>query len=111
MAEAKTRNAIGLAMKAGRIVSGDFAAEKTVRAGNARLILLDAGVSDNTREKYEALAKAQDIGMFMIADLGACIGKPGRMVAAVTDDSFTNMIMRASRDLTDGGVQERGGKG
>lgn len=101
MRDAKLTNAIGLAMKAGKLVSGDFVAEKTIRADKAKLILLDADVSDNTSDKYEHLAARTGCIMIRIEELGYAIGKPGRMVAAVTDDNFKNLILK-SVSITDG---------
>lgn len=90
------RNAIGLAMKAGRLQSGDFAVEKLVRAGKARLVLMDGGASDNTRDKYAHLCESARIALLDVPELGACIGKPGRMLAAVTEKDFTDMILRCA---------------
>ena len=39
--DAKLNNSIGLAMKAGKIASGDFSVEKAVRSGTAKLVMLD----------------------------------------------------------------------
>lgn len=89
-------NAIGLAMKAGRIQSGDFAVEKLVRAGKALLLLMDDTASDNTREKYDRLCRTAQIDCMHVPALGACIGRPGRILAAVTDKNFTDMILRAA---------------
>ena len=82
-------------MKAGRLQSGDFAVEKLVRAGKALLVLIDEGASDNTRDKYLHLCQSAQIGLTEVSELGVCIGKPGRMLAAVTDQNFKDMILRA----------------
>ena len=91
----KLHNAVGLAMKAGRLSSGDFSVEKLVRAGKALLVLIDETASDNTLDKYTHLCGSAQIGLMKVPDLGACIGKPGRMLAAVTEKNFTDMILRA----------------
>ena len=43
------RNAVGFAMKAGKLASGDFAADKAVKSGRAHLIIVDSDASDNTK--------------------------------------------------------------
>jgi ribosomal protein L7Ae-like RNA K-turn-binding protein len=91
----RLHNAMGLAMKAGRVRSGDFVTEKLVRAGGAKLVLLDADVSDNTRTKYVKLCELNQIPLTIVPELGMSVGRPGRMVAAVTDENFKNMIIRA----------------
>lgn len=103
-------NAIGLAMKAGRIQSGDFTVEKLVRAEQVKLVLLDAGASENTREKYRAMCRTHGAETMLIAELGRWIGKPGRMIAAVTDENFRNMINRAFAEETEANCEKRGGK-
>lgn len=107
MRDTKLCNAIGLAMKAGKLVSGDFAAEKTIRANRAKLILLDADASDNTADKYGQLARAKGCGLVSVEALGDAIGKPARMVAAVTDDNFKKLILGAVQGA-DGNETTRG---
>ena len=103
-------NAVGLAMKAGRLKSGDFTVEKLVRAGQSKLVLLDADASENTREKYRAMSQAHGVETIPVAELGRWIGKPGRKIAAVTDENFKNMIKRAFAEETDANCEKRGGK-
>ncbi len=83
-------------MKAGKLSSGDFAAEKVIRAGKAGLALIDPTASDNTKSKYRAMCENKGIDLIEVEELGRWIGKPGRMIAAVTDEQFTTMIKRAS---------------
>jgi ribosomal protein L7Ae-like RNA K-turn-binding protein len=92
----KLTNAIGFAMKAGKLVSGDFTVEKTVRARKAKLALIDSTASDNTKDKYRSMCEHAGIELMEIEELGRWIGKPGRMIAAATDEQFTTMIKRAS---------------
>ena len=94
----KLTSAIGFAMKAGKLVSGDFSVEKLARSGKARLLLIDEAASDNTKEKYRALSASKNVELVEICELGSWIGKPGRMVAAVTDSNFTTMIKRANAE-------------
>jgi ribosomal protein L7Ae-like RNA K-turn-binding protein len=89
-------NAIGFAMKAGKLVSGDFSVEKAVRAGRGKIGLIDTTASDNTKDKYRGMCQHAGIDLIEVEELGRWIGKPGRMVAAVTNEQFTTMIKRAS---------------
>lgn len=98
MRDRRLTDAIGLCMKAGRCRSGDFVAERLARAGAASLVLLDAHVSAATRERYERLCERGGIPVLVVPALGTAIGKPERMVAAVTDQGFANMIQRAAAD-------------
>ena len=87
---AKLNNSIGLAMKAGKIASGDFSVEKAVRSGTAKLVMLDESASENTKKQW------RDVCSFRIRAMGSAIGKPARMVAAVTDEGFSAMIIKNS---------------
>ena len=91
----KLNSAIGFAMKAGRLKSGDFVTEKLIRAKGAKIALIDTTASDNTKDKYRDICAYTGIDLVEVEELGRWIGKPGRMVAAVTDEAFTQMIRRA----------------
>jgi ribosomal protein L7Ae-like RNA K-turn-binding protein len=82
-------------MKAGRLKSGDYVTEKLLRAKNAKIALIDTTASDNTKDKYRDICKYSAIELIEVEELGRWIGKPGRMVAAVTDEAFAQMIRRA----------------
>ena len=69
MRDRRLNDAIGLCMKAGRCRSGDFTVEKLARAGEARLVLLDAQISAATRERYERLCSREQIPL--VDDSGA----------------------------------------
>ena len=90
-------------MRAGKVVSGDFAAEKAVKGGEARLVIADASVSDNTLARYTGYAERAGIPLVKLEDMGRAIGRPERMVAAVTDDGFAQMMIKINAK-TDGGV-------
>ena len=91
----KLNSAIGFAMKAGKLKSGDFVTEKLLRAKGAKIALIDKTASDNTKDKYRSICENTGIELIEIEELGRWIGKPGRMVAAVTDEAFFQMIRRA----------------
>ena len=55
MAETKLFNSIGLCRRAGKCQSGEFAAERAVKAGKAKLILLEQTASENTRARFTSL--------------------------------------------------------
>lgn len=113
MDEKRIANAIGLSMKAGRCRSGDFVAERILRARGASLVLLDKQASEATRERYTHLCNLNQTPMLSIPSLGEAIGKPGRIVAVITDQGFTDMIMRAAavcaaQDVSVFNTNERG---
>ena len=88
-------NAIGLCMKAGKCRSGDGVVEDLLKKGGVLLILLDEGASDATKDRYEHACSRRKIPLLLCRNAGEAIGKPGRMVIAVTDPGFAGMITAA----------------
>ena len=91
-------NAIGLSMKAGKVKSGAFAAESTIRSGKAKLVLLEETASEATKTHYEHLCAAYGVPFCTVESVGSAIGKESHIVMAVTDPSFRDMIERAMRN-------------
>ncbi len=85
--------AIGFAMKAGKCASGEFAVEKAYKSRKVKILLLDAGVSENSFNRWSEECKKHNIPLLKVENLGQSIGKDNRMVAAITGESFTKMIM------------------
>ena len=48
----KVLSLVGLATKAGKIASGEFSTEKSVKTGKGFLVLVAADASENTRTKF-----------------------------------------------------------
>lgn len=103
----KALSYLGLAMRAGKIVTGDEAVLKAVRSSEAKLVVLAGDASDNTQKKFRDKCGTYDIPLviaFHRDSLGASIGKDHRVVLAVTDKGFAEMISRVLGDTVGGGV-------
>ena len=95
-------SALSLCMKAGKLKTGDFAAEKAMREKEARLIILAGDASDNTKKKYINKAFYYKIPVYIygcIDDLSHLTGVVNRAVFAVTDSGFAANIERRLRDV------------
>jgi ribosomal protein L7Ae-like RNA K-turn-binding protein len=104
MNEQKIINLLGLAQRAGKLVSGDFAVQKAVQAGQVKLLLIAADAAEKTRQHYLALAKEQQLSFYLLLTretLGHCIGKDFRAVVAVLDDGFSRAIGKWLTDSKD----------
>lgn len=95
----KLSNAIGLAMKAGKCQSGDFSVEKLVRAGKAKMVILDFEASQATKERYGRLCERMQTPLLLAEQTGQAIGKPERIVLAITDPGFSAMIQNAAAEV------------
>ena len=76
---------LGLAMRAGQLTFGEDGVKKAIASGNAKLVLLDAGASENTKKKMRDSCAYYGVRLCETAAdrLGYAVGKPGRMSAAV----------------------------
>ncbi|MBR3298801.1 MAG: ribosomal L7Ae/L30e/S12e/Gadd45 family protein [Clostridia bacterium] len=104
--EKRLMSAIGLCMKAGKLASGEFAAEKALKTGG-RLALVDENASDNTKKQWRDACEFRSVPILFVRELGAAIGKSARMCAVVTDGGFARMIASAAQKLReerDGGA-------
>ena len=52
MAETKLFNSLGLCRRAGKCQSGEFAAARALKAGKAKLVLLEKTASENTKDRF-----------------------------------------------------------
>ena len=92
---------LSLAAKAGKVKSGETAAEEALRAGRAYLLIIAADASENTKKKFRNLARSCRTPVLEYADretIGHMIGKEYRSTAAVTDEGLANLIRRAARE-------------
>lgn len=87
---------IGLAQRAGKLLSGTDLCEKAAKEGKAKLILMDRETAANTREKITRAAAMGEVPLMETPEgLGDAIGKPGRVIVAVMDAGFAGAIEKA----------------
>ncbi len=95
--EEKLLSLLGLAQKAGKIVSGEVAVEKAVRNRSANLLLIAADSSSSTLKNYSDMATYYSVPIFILCSksrLGESIGKMNRAALAVTDIGFSKAILK-----------------
>lgn len=83
---------LGLCQRAGKLVSGDLAAEQALRRRKAELLLLAEDASQRTREKFLKLAEQSATPCYSAgtrAELGSALGKAGRAVVVIQSRDFT----------------------
>ena len=86
---------IGMAMKAGKVVSGEFATEKAVKTGKAWMVIVSEAASENTKKMFRNMCTFYKVPMFVYGtkeDLGHSMGKEFRASLAVTDEGFAKSI-------------------
>jgi ribosomal protein L7Ae-like RNA K-turn-binding protein len=86
---------LGIAAKAGKVVSGEFATENAVKAGKAFLVITAEDASENTRKKFRDMADFYHLPILSYGTkdtLGGCIGKDYRSSLAVTDEKLAEAV-------------------
>ena len=87
---------LGLATKAGKLVSGEFMAEKAVRDYKAALVIVAEDASDNTKKHFTDMCNYRNIPILFFGtkdSIGKCIGKQMRASIAITDQGFAKSII------------------
>ncbi len=87
--------ALGLAQKAGKVASGDFAVRAALNGGKARLMLIACNAAENSRKELEYLAETAGVKAITgptREEIGSAIGKSPRMAVVITDNNFAVMI-------------------
>ena len=89
---------LSLSMKAGKLRTGEFSVERSVKSGKAKLCLIAADASENTRKKFEAICRSGKVPCvpsgFGKKELGALAGQGERTTAAIEDTGFAENILR-----------------
>ena len=93
----KVLSLIGLASKAGRIASGEFSTEKSVKTGKAFLVITAQDASENTRKKFHDMCTYYQVPFYIIGSkevLGRAIGKEYRASLGLTDENFSRAVIK-----------------
>ena len=97
MNEQKIASLLGLAQKAGKIVSGELAVEKAVKARQAKILIMATDCSAATKKNYRDMTTYYNVELFELfskEELGTCIGKVYRASVAVIDVGFYTAVKK-----------------
>ncbi|MFT4105077.1 MAG: ribosomal L7Ae/L30e/S12e/Gadd45 family protein [Lacrimispora sp.] len=102
---------IGLATKAGKIASGEFMTENSVKAGKASLVIISEEASDNTRKMFTNMCTHYKVPIYFFAsknELGHAMGKEMRTSLAIVDNGFAKAVVKLMN--TEAEPAQNGGK-
>lgn len=97
MTNNKLLSLVGLATKAGRVASGEYATEYEVKAGKAWLVIVADDASNNTKKKFRNMCEYYQVPIYFYADkvtLGHAIGKEFRASLAILDEGFAKGVQK-----------------
>lgn len=100
---------LGLAAKAGKVQSGEFSTEKSVKSGRACLVLVSEEASENTKKMFRNMCTYYEVPYYEFGgkeELGHAIGRQMRASLAVQDEGFSKAI---EKQLCMNGGSEREG--
>ncbi len=105
---------LGLAAKAGKIASGEFATEKCVKSRAAYVVIVSEDASDNTKKLFSNKCKSYKVPRYFFGtkeELGHAIGRAARTSLAVTDKNFAELILsHLEKSGNREGEEEKNGK-
>ena len=93
----KVLSLLGLATKAGKIVSGEFSVEKAVKSEQAYLVIVAEDASDNTKKMFRNMCEYRDVPLYYYSNkdtLGHAMGKQFRVSIACLDEGFAKAIIK-----------------
>lgn len=93
----KALSMLGIAAKAGRLVSGETAVEQAVRREKAALVIISEDASENTAGKFRNLCSSHQIPFIVFApkaELGRAVGKGERSSVAVLDAALAEAVIK-----------------
>lgn len=97
MANNNVAFALGLAQKAGKVASGDFAVRSTLKSGKAKLLIVATDAAPNSKKDMYYLAEVAGVEVIELLtrdELGYAIGKAKRTALVITDNNFAKMLKK-----------------
>jgi len=93
----KVLSYLGLAQRAGMLVSGEFMVERALKDGDAKVVIIGMDASENTTKKFINACDFRSVPYRVCSskeELGHAIGKEIRVVCAVIDNGFAQAILK-----------------
>lgn len=97
MKQNKALSMLGIATKAGKVVTGEFSTEKAVKEGRAFLVVVAEDASDNTKKKFQNMCNYYQTSICFFSDkesLGNACGKEFRASLALIDEGLAKAVKK-----------------
>ena len=104
----KVLSLLGLACRAGYVVSGEYATESAIKSGKAKICVLAEDASDNTKKHFHDKCSYYGVPVIEAGtkeELGKAIGKEFRASSTVTDKSFAEGLLKKYEEI----IRDNGG--
>ena len=93
----KLLSMLGLCTKAGKLKSGEFQTESSVKSGEAFLVIVAGDASDNTKKKFNDMCTFYETPIIeygLKEEIAKAIGKDVRAMLAECDEGFAKSILK-----------------
>ena len=107
--QSKVYSMLGLAARAGKIISGTDACERAIKQGKVALVVIAQDSSVNTKKMFQDLCSYRELTFRYYGEkdlMGKFIGKDVRTVLVLNDENFARRIL----ELIDGEQESSGGE-
>ena len=97
MNQNKVLQMLGLAKRAGKVASGEFMTEKSVKEGKAYLVFVAVDASANTKKEFHNMCEFYKVPIYEYGnkeELGHAIGNEIRASLAITNEGFAQAILK-----------------
>ena len=88
---------LSIAQRAGKVASGEFMTETSVKEGKSHLVIIAGDASDKTKKKFTDMCAFRKVPILILSDrdgLGHAIGKDFRSSLSVNDEGLAAEIRR-----------------
>ena len=87
---------LGLCAKAGKVSTGEFSSEKSIKSGKAKLCILAADASENTKKHFRDMCSYRQLPCVTVdagkTELGHMVGRRDRTSLTVDDTGFAESL-------------------
>ena len=93
----KIHSLLGIAMRAGKLVSGEDGTMIDLKKGKLNLVIVAEDASNNTKKLFKDKSSLRHVNCIELStksDLGISIGKDSRAVIGIKDIGFANKIIQ-----------------
>ena len=93
----KIHSLLGIAMRAGKLVSGEDGTMIDLKKGKLNLVIVAEDASNNTKKLFKDKSSFRHVKCIELStksDLGISIGKDSRAVIGIKDIGFANKIIQ-----------------
>ena len=97
MNQNKVLQMLGLAKRAGKVASGEFMTEKSVKEGKAYLVFVAVDASANKKKEFHNMCEFYKVPIYEYGnkeELGHAIGNEIRASLAITNEGFAQAILK-----------------